>query len=151
MFPLKVKTPVPFLIKLPEPVIVPEKVLLFESPAVKICEAAISIAPEPSNEAIVSDASTSYVPLEPTLTTVLFDKEPVTFKVPALIVVVPLYEFVPDRVKIPVPAFVNPPEPAIDPEISVFALFPAVKVWEFAISIVPAPAIDAIVSEASTS
>ena len=81
----------------------------------------------------------------------LFDKEPVTFNVPALIVVIPLYEFVPDKVKIPVPAFVNPPEPAIDPEISVLALFPAVKVCEFAISIVPAPAIEAIVSEVSTS
>ena len=70
--------------------ITPEKVLLFESPAVKTCELAISIVPEPSIEAIVSEASTLYCPLEPTLTAVLFDKEPVTFRTPPLIAVVPV-------------------------------------------------------------
>ena len=59
------------------------------SPAVKTCELAISIVPEPSIDKTVSLASTLYCPLEPTLTAVLFAKDPETYKVPALIVVVP--------------------------------------------------------------
>ena len=64
--------------------------MLFESPAVKTCELAISIVPEPSIDKTVSLASTLYCPLEPTLTAVLSDKDPETFRTPPLMAVVPV-------------------------------------------------------------
>ena len=51
----------------------------------------------------------------------------------------------------PVPILVYPPAPWITPDTVVLLEFPAVKVCEFAISIVPAPDNDEIVSEASIS
>ncbi len=41
---------------------------------------------------------------------------PATCRVPALIAVAPVYVFAPERVKIPVPALVNPPVPLMTPE-----------------------------------
>ena len=58
--PLKVRVPEPAFVNPPDPDITPETVLLFVSPAVRVCELAISIFPAPSIEATVSLASTSY-------------------------------------------------------------------------------------------
>ena len=57
--PLKVWVPDPTFVKLPEPDITPDKVLSLLSPAVNVCELAISIVPAPANDDIVSLASTS--------------------------------------------------------------------------------------------
>ena len=86
----KVKVPVPTLVKAPLPDIVPEKFVLVVSPAVKVCELAISIVPAPAIDPIVSEASTSYVAPDATETLVELFKVPVTRKVPAEIVVSPL-------------------------------------------------------------
>ena len=51
----------------------------------------------------------------------------------------------------PVPVFAIPPDPWITPEKVLFVASPAVNVWPLAISIVPDPSIDLIVSLASTS
>ena len=59
------------------------------SPAVKVCELAISILPAPPTEAIVSLASTSYTAPDATVTAVLSDNVPETVKVPEFIVVAP--------------------------------------------------------------
>ena len=59
--------------------------------------------------------------------------------------------FVPLRVRVPEPAFVNPPEPEITPETVLLLVSPVVRIWELAISIFPAPSIEATVSLASTS
>ena len=67
------------------------------------------------------------------------------------IVVSPVYVFVPLRVNVPVPVFASPPDPWMTPEKVLFVASPAVNVWPLAISIVPAPSIDLIVSLASTS
>ena len=76
----------------------------------------------------------------------------VTFNIPALIVVAPVYVFVPLKVKVPDPTFVNAPAPSNTPENSVVELsLPADKVWLEAMLIVPAPAIDQTVSVASKS
>ena len=57
----------------------------------------------------------------------------------------------PLKVWVPEPAFVNPPDPDITPDKVLLLPSPKVKVWELAISIFPAPAIEATVSLASTS
>ena len=57
----------------------------------------------------------------------------------------------PLKVWVPDPTFVKPPEPDITPDKVLSLLSPAVSVWELAISIFPAPLIDATVSLASTS
>ena len=66
---------------------------------------------------------------------------------PADIVVVAVYELLPDNVKVPDPVLVSaPPVPVIDPETVVEVLSPpAVKVFELN-DTVPAPAIDPMVS-----
>ena len=58
---------------------------------------------------------------------------------------------VPDKVKIPLPALVKDPDPEIVPLNSWSFVSPVVKVTELAISIVPAPSREVIVSLASTS
>ena len=89
LVPLKVWVPDPAFVNPPEPLITPDKVLLLLSPAVKVCELAISILPAPPTEAIVSLASTSYTAPDATVTAVLSDNVPETVKVPEFIVVAP--------------------------------------------------------------
>ena len=120
-------------------------------PAVNVFVFAISILPAPNTLPISSVWSTSYTPLVPTLTKALLLSVPVTVIFPAFILVVPVLVFVPLKVKVPDPSLVKLPEPLIAPEKEVLPLLPADKVCELAISIVPAPEIELIVSEASTS
>ena len=78
-------------------------------------------APPPAKEPIVS-----FVPLRSrvapaTLASVTAEVSamavpPATCTVPALIVVAPVKVFAPDKVKMPVPAFVRPPVPLMMPE-----------------------------------
>ena len=79
--------------------------MLLPEAVVNVVELAISITPEPEIEPIVSDTSTSKVAPELTETFVELFKVPVTLKVPAEIVVFPLYVFVPDSITIPSPVF----------------------------------------------
>ena len=72
----------------PEPEMTPETVSLPESPVVRVMELANATAPDPLKDCIVSVASTSYVP--EFITSVLSERVPVNFKVPALIVVSPV-------------------------------------------------------------
>ena len=60
-------------------------------------------------------------------------------RVPALIVVFPLYVFVPDKVKIPEPAFVKLPAPLITPDMVSFPVSPVIRVIPLESSILPAP------------
>ena len=57
--PDNVNTPFPVLVKLPSPEITPEIVSFPASPVVKVTPLAISTAPVPDNELIVSVVSTS--------------------------------------------------------------------------------------------
>ena len=59
--------------------------------------------------------------------------------VPALIVVDPEYVLVPDKVKVPEPAFAKLPDPLITPEIVSLPESPVVNVLPLASSILPAP------------
>ena len=59
LLPLRVWVPEPALVNPPDPEITPDKVLSLPSPAVNVCELAISIFPAPPIEATVSLASTS--------------------------------------------------------------------------------------------
>ena len=77
------------------------------------------------------------------------DAEIETF--PAEIVVEPVNVFVPLKVSVPEPAFVNDPDPLITPDKVLLFTSPAVKVTPLASSTFPEPSIDAIVSDASTS
>ena len=81
----------------------------------------------------------------------LSERVPVNFRVPAAIVVFPVYEFDAARVKIPVPFFLNAPAPDITPETVSFPESPVVKVIPLANSTPPDPLKDWIVSELSTS
>ena len=74
-----------------------------------------------------------------------------TDRVPLAIPIEPVFELLPDKVRIPDPTFNKLPEPEITPDKVLSSPFPAVNVWELAISIFPAPSIEVTVSVASTS
>ena len=120
-----------------------------ESPVVRVIEFANSTEPDPLKDWIVSELSTSYVP--ELITSVLFDNFPETTKVPALIVVSPVYVLVAEKVKVPEPALVNDPDPEMTPKTVSFPESPVVKVIELANSTAPDPLKDWMVSVASTS
>ena len=63
----------------------------------------------------MSLASTSYVAPDAIVTAVLSANVPETFKVPALIVVIPIYVLLPDKVKVPELDFVSVPLPLMTP------------------------------------
>ena len=88
MAPERVKVPVPTFVKLPVLLITPLKVVSGVLPAVRLRVKVM--LPAPASEAIVSSAPTTYVAPLLTVTAVLLDKVPVTFKVPAETVVVPV-------------------------------------------------------------
>ena len=88
MAPERVKAPVPVLVKVPAPLITPLKVVSGVLPAVRLRVKVM--LPAPAIEAIVSLAPTIYVAPLLTVTAVLLDSVPVTFKVPAETVVVPV-------------------------------------------------------------
>ena len=88
MLPDIVKVPSPTLVKVFEPLKTPEKVWSFPSPAVKAALVK-SMVPAPSIDKTVSVASTSYVAPVSTSTAVCANV-PVTFNVPADIVVAPV-------------------------------------------------------------
>ena len=88
MAPESVKVPVPTFVKLPVLLITPLKVVSVVVPAVRLPVKVM--LPAPAIESTVSSAPTIYVAPASTVTAVLLDKVPVTFKVPAETVVVPL-------------------------------------------------------------
>ena len=90
LVPAKVNVPDPTFESVPEPEITPDEVLSLLSPTVSACELAISMLPAPSIEATVSEESTSNVAPEAIETAVLSERDPVSFKVPVLIVVTPV-------------------------------------------------------------
>ena len=81
----------------------------------------------------------------------LSERVPVNFRVPAAIVVFPVYEFDAASVKIPVPFFLNAPAPDITPETVSYPDSPVVILIQLANSNPPDPLKDWIVSELSTS
>ena len=81
---------------------------------VKVIELANSTPPDPLKDWIVSVASTSYVP--EFITSVVSAKVPETVRVPAEIVVSPVYVLLAERIKVPEPAFAKDPAPDITPE-----------------------------------
>ena len=126
---------------------VPAKVTADELlPTDKVIPGAISRIPEPVTPAIVSVASTSNVLLLPILTIVLSDKVPVSLISPVVRVVAPLYVFVPDKVKTPIPTFSKAPPPLISPEIISSPPSPVVNVLVLANTISPEPETVLIVS-----
>ena len=88
MAPDRVKVPEPTFVKLPVLLITPLKVVSGVLPAVRLRVKVM--LPAPAIEAMVSLAPTIYVAPLLTVTAVLSDKVPVTFKVPAETVVVPV-------------------------------------------------------------
>ena len=80
----------PVFIRLPAPLIMPEKVLSLLSPAVKVFVLAMLIVPAPLIEATVSSEFTLYVAPELTATAVESDNVPEIAKVPAVIFVAPV-------------------------------------------------------------
>ncbi len=89
MLPERVKVPLPTFTRLPLPLMTPLYVVLLLSPVVSVKVLRFTL-PAPAKEAMVSFAATLYVAPLMTFTAVLSDKLPVTLKVPALIVVVPV-------------------------------------------------------------
>ena len=85
------------------------------------------------------------------MTSVLSDNFPETVRIPALIVVSPVYVLVSEKVKVPDPTLVKDPAPEITPEMVSSPPSPVVKVIPLANSTVPEPLKDWIVSVASTS
>ena len=125
--PDKVKIPDPFFVRVPSLIIFPEIVWLLDELNI-IADLFVML---PEYDPLFNNPLTSIVPFE--------------------IIIDPTSVPVPLNVSLPVPFLLNAPDPVIVPEISWSLLFPAVKVCELAISIVPAPANDDIVSLASTS
>ncbi len=78
----------PSFVKEPAPLMMPAIVVSIALPKIRF--ALSTVLPAPAKEAMVSLALTLYVAPLATVTAVLSDKVPVTFKVPADTVVVPL-------------------------------------------------------------
>ena len=99
--PVRINVPVPALAKAPEPDIIPEKIVFVVDPAVRLL--ANIIFPAPEIELTVSVAATLYVPFPPTITSVPDARDPETDYVPSVILVSPVYVFVPESVNVPEP------------------------------------------------
>ena len=78
----------PSFVKEPAPLIMPLTVVSLILPKIRL--AFSTVLPAPAKEAMVSFAATIYVAPLATVTAVLSDKVPVTFKVPADTVVLPV-------------------------------------------------------------
>ena len=85
----------------------------------------------------MSVASTSYVP--EFIISVVSAKVPETVKVPADIVVAPVYVLLAEKVKVPEPTLVSDPAPETIPETVSFPESPVVKVIPFASCTAPEP------------
>ena len=123
MAPVSVSVPVPVLVRPPVPLSTPENVVLvFAPPTVKLFAPRVTappVVPPPASDAIVSLlARFNVAPL--TLAKVTAEASgradpPEAVSVPALMVMVPVYVFVPLRVSVPVPLLTRLPVPLITP------------------------------------
>ena len=84
----RVTAPAPTLVREPVPLMMPAIVVSMALPKIRL--ALRTVLPAPAKEAMVSLVLTIYVAPLLTVTAVLSDKVPVTFKVPADTVVLPV-------------------------------------------------------------
>ena len=107
-------------------------------------------APPPASEPMVSLVPLRSSMAPATLVSVTADVSamaapPESCRVPALIVVAPVKVLAPDRVKMPVPCFVNPPVPLMIPEKIVLVASPVVRMADPMVTL-PAPLKEPMVS-----
>ncbi len=119
--------PVPALVSPPVPLITPEKVVdVLFPPVVRVPVPSVTL-PTPAREPIVSAKLFRSKVAPPATTTALvlaMRLAAPSCKVPTLMVVAPVYELLPERVRVPAPFFVSPPVPLMTPLIvSAPALF----------------------------
>ena len=143
--PVRINVPVPALAKAPEPEIMPEKIVLALDPAVKFF--ANFIFPAPEIEFTVSALATLYVPFLPTITSVPDARDPETDNVPSVILVSPVYVFVPESVNVPEPECVKLPAPDITPLRVTFDEPLLFKVLEFKSMLPSTDKVDAVIFE----
>ena len=130
--PLRVKTPVPAFVTAIEPLpsaITPEKVVVeLLPPVVRTTAVAVDVVtlPVPANEPTVSlNPARSRVPLG-LIVTALVPPIPLaieSFRVPALMIVAPVYVCATPNVSVPAPSLVTPPVPEMMP--ADFVVLPA--------------------------
>ena len=150
--PLKVNVPAPLLVNPPAPLITPAMLTLWL--LVSIRPVLVSVTVRVLGEVIVPAACkvppvkiSVFVALPSPNAAVAF-----AFRIPAPIVVAPVYVFIPESVCVPLPLLVRPPvPPLITPEKLAVAwlLPPTVRVFAPSVTL-PAPVRPSIVSLAAT-
>ena len=122
-----------------------KKIVFVVDPAVRLL--ANIIFPAPEIELTVSVAATLYVPFPPTITSVPDARDPETDNVPSVILVSPVYVFVPESVNVPEPECVKLPAPDITPLRVTFDEPLLFKVLEFKSMLPSTDNVDAVIFE----